>query len=91
MLLNVLENNLILILIFTIFASILGIFLFKNYYKKIGCLTSAFSAIILLFFMISFNSPQSMDILSILVSILIIFSATIATGIAIINKINASK
>jgi hypothetical protein len=88
MLLNILQNNLILILILVTFSSMIGVFVSQNYYKKIACLASCFSSIILLFFVISFNSTQNTQILSILVSVIIIFSATIATGIAIIDKVN---
>ena len=87
MLFNFLENHLPLILTLAVFTCILALFLFKELYRKIACLACCFSCVILLFFVISFNSTKHLEILSILVSIIIISCATIAVGIAIIDRI----
>ena len=89
MFIDFLDNNLILILTASISAFILGVFLFCDNYKKISCLAACFGLIILLFFKISLDSGKEMEILSILVSLLLVFGATIIIGVNIANKVKS--
>lgn len=91
MFIDLLDNNLTLILTASISVSVLGVFLFCDNYKKISSLSVCFSSIILLFFKISSNSPKNIEILSILISLLLLFAATIAIGIGIANKIGLNE
>lgn len=83
-----LQSNIIFILIFAICASVAGTFLFAGPYKKLGCISCSFSSLILLFFLLSLNSPKQDEILSIIATILILFAAIIGVGIAMIDKID---
>jgi len=91
MLKDLLDNNLILILIACTSASVLGVFLFYDNYKKISSLAACFSCLILLFFNLSFSSIKNTEILSILISLLLVFAATIVIGISIANKISSEE
>lgn len=91
MFINFLENNLILILISSIVIAILGVLFFCDNYKKISCLAASFTSIILLFFMIALDSAKKMEILSILISLLLLFAATLIIGINIANKVSLKK
>lgn len=86
-----LQNNLILLLLFTTAFSLAGLFLYNDYMKKICCLSLSYLALILLFTIIFKNNDNANDLFSILITIFIIFLITLATGVGIISNISKIK
>ena len=84
-----LQNNLILLLVFSIALGLFGLFLYRSYLKKICCLSISYSSLIILMILLFKDSEKSSELFPAIVTILIIFSVILATGIGIIS--NASK
>ena len=91
MLHQILQNNLIFLLIFTIVFGLFGVFLYGDYLKKISCLCVSYSGLILLLILLAQSSGDAKELFIAAVTVLIIFSATIITGIEIISNIAKIK
>lgn len=88
---ELIQNILIFLLIFSLVAGLMGMFLYGNYLKKISCLSVAYTSLILIVTILSKNSEKSSQIFSIIVTMLILFSITLAIGIGIISNIARLK
>lgn len=84
-------NILIFLLIFSVVAGLLGMFLYKNYLKKISCLSVAYVSLILILVIFLKNSVESGQLSAVIFTMLILFSITLAIGIGIISNIDRLK
>ncbi len=87
MILQILQNSLLFLLIATISLGLSGLFLFSDYFRKIIGLGIAYSGLIILLILLFKISDKSKELFEILITISIIFSITLATGIGIISNI----
>ncbi len=70
---------------------ILGLFFCQEYIKKISCLSIAYSSFLIFIVAISLKTAYLKEILTILVTILAIFSANLFIGIGIAKNITESQ
>lgn len=76
------------LLILLIISGLFGLFLFKEYIKKISCLSVSYSGFIVFVTLISFENTKFNEILAIIVTILIIFIFNLLLGIGIARKVS---
>jgi hypothetical protein len=75
------------LLILLCLSALLGLFLSRQYVKKISCLSISYSSFVILIVFISLKNPHLNEVLPILVSVMIIFSVSLLMGIGIIKNI----
>ena len=78
-------------LIFSLVAGLVGIFYYSNYLKKIACLSVSYTNLIIVLIIFSKNSQKASQLFSIITTMLILFSITLAVGIGIISNIAKLK
>jgi len=85
------QSSLIFALIFILIAGLIGVFCYDNYLKKIACLSVSYTNLIIILIIFSKNSQKASQLFSIITSLLILFSITLAVGIGIIFNIAKLK
>ena len=75
------------LLIFLCLAGLCGLFLFKEYIRKISCLSVSYSNFLILITLLSLKSVRLNEGLVIMVSVLAIFSVNLLIGIGIARNI----
>jgi len=76
------------LLIFVIISGVAGLFFCQNYVRKISCLSISYSGFLFLIITISIYSSEKFNtILTIMVSVLIIFATNLFFGITIAKNI----
>ncbi len=75
------------LLIFVCVAGILGLFLFREYIRKISCLSVSYSSFLTLIVLLSLKNDKLSEVLIIMVSILAIFAVNLLIGIGIARNI----
>ncbi len=85
------QSSLIFALIFILIAGLIGVFYYDNYLKKIACLSVSYTNLIIILIIFSKNSQKASQLFSIITSLLILFSITLAVGIGIIFNIAKLK
>jgi hypothetical protein len=85
------QSSLIFGLIFILIAGLVGVFCYDNYLKKIACLSVSYTNLIIILIIFSKNSQKASQLFSIITSLLILFSITLAVGIGIIFNIAKLK
>ncbi len=81
------QNILVFLLIFGLFSGIGGVFYFDQYFKKIICLSVAYTNLIIILIIFAKSSEKADQIFEIITTALILFSITLAVGIGIIFNI----
>lgn len=80
------------LLIMVVIIGVVGMFFYQEYLKKICCLSISYSSFLLLMIILSFkNSDKFSVILTIMVSILIVFASSLFIGINIAKNIEDNK
>ncbi len=74
-------------LIFLCLAGLCGLFLCREYIRKISCLSISYSSFLILVTVIALKNTHLNEILVIMVSILAVFSVNLLIGIGIIKNI----
>lgn len=85
------QNSLIFGLIFILVGGFIGVFFYDNYLKKIACLSVSYTNLIIILIIFFKNSQKATQLFSIITSLLILFSITLAIGIGIIFNIAKLK
>jgi hypothetical protein len=85
------QNSLIFALIFVLVAGLVGVFCYDNYLKKIACLSVSYTNLIIILIIFSKNSQKASQLFSMITTMLILFSITLAVGIGIIFNIARLK
>jgi len=80
-----------LLLIFVCISGLSGLFLFKDYIKKISSLSVAYSGLIALLSLIAHNNNLLEKTLTFFISLLLIFSINLMIAIGIIKNIGDVK
>jgi hypothetical protein len=74
-------------LIFLVISGIFGLFFLSDKVKKISCLSISYSSFVAIMILLSLKNSEILNnILTILVSIIIVFTANLLIGIAILKK-----
>jgi hypothetical protein len=85
------QNSLVFALIFILIAGLVGVLCYDNYLKKIACLSVSYTNLIIILIIFSKNSEKASQLFSIITTLLILFSITLAVGIGIIFNIAKLK
>jgi predicted Na+-dependent transporter len=64
-----------------------GVFFFREYVRKISCLSIAYSNFLILIVFISLKSSNFNEIMMIMVSILVVFSVNLLIGISLVRSV----
>jgi hypothetical protein len=80
------------LLILLVLGGLFGIFFCQNYLRKISCLSVSYSSFVVLIALMASKSQILNEILSVMVSILVVFALNLLIGVAIAkNIINAKR
>ncbi len=79
------------LLIFLCIFGAYGLLFFREYAKKISCLSVIYSSFLILIVLLSIKNSKMNEILVIMSSILAVFSVNLLMGIAIMKNIGANK
>jgi len=79
------------LLVLVCVCAIAGLFIFKDYQKKIASLSVSYSSIIILLSLIAFHNNFLDKILSFFISLLLIFSINLMIAIGIIKNIGEAN
>jgi hypothetical protein len=79
------------LLIFLVLAGLWGLFFFKDYIKKISCLSVSYSSFMVLITILSLKNLHFNQVLVVMVSILVIFSVNLLIGIGIARAITEAR
>jgi hypothetical protein len=84
---ELIQNILVFLLIFSLVAGLVGVWFYDNYLKKISCLSVVYTNLILVLIIFSKNSEKASQLFTIITTIVILFSITLVVGIGIISNI----
>ncbi|NBX53096.1 MAG: hypothetical protein EBT63_05555 [Proteobacteria bacterium] len=79
------------LLIFVCISGLSGLFLYKNYVKKISSLSVAYSSLIVLLLLIAYSNNLLEKTLTFFISLLLIFSINLMIALGIIKNIGDVK
>ncbi|MBM3589873.1 MAG: hypothetical protein FJX30_00655 [Alphaproteobacteria bacterium] len=79
------------LLIFICISGLSGLFLFKDYVKKISSLSVAYSSLIVLLLLIAYSNNLLEKTLTFFISLLLIFSINLMIALGIIKNIGEVK
>lgn len=68
-----------------------GLFLFRDYVKKISALSVCYSSFVILMFLISIQNSSVEITLNLIITILIVFSINLMIGIGLMKNIGERK
>ncbi len=79
------------ILLGTCIAGIFGLFLFKEYVKKISSLSVTYSSFFVLIILLSLKNEKMNEVMTIMVSVMVVFTMNILIGIGIARNIAKAR